>query len=113
MQCFTCQNFDHKDELYYITDSCVKCTGARNTRDSVKDAAQPARFANCGGQHIAIRGAQKHKYTRKGEHHENPSKPQQVWKPNTASRVEFPDLSHRQRVQQPAQDTSAGRMEEF
>jgi len=41
MQFFKCQNFSHKAEFCHIKDRCVKCTGAHNTWNCMKDAAQP------------------------------------------------------------------------
>jgi len=61
MQCFKCQNFGHKAEFCHIKDRCVKCAGQHNTRLCTKDAAHPARCANCGGNTPpTIRGAQRH-----------------------------------------------------
>ena len=94
----------------------MKCAGAHNTRDCVKDTAHPARCAKFGGQHAAnYQGCpEAQKYKERTGTTRTPSKPQQVRKPDTASRVEFPELPRRQQAQQPAPEPSAGGgMEDF
>jgi hypothetical protein len=116
MQCFKCQNFGHKAEFCHIKDRCVKCAGEHNTRLCTKDAAHPARCANCGGQHSAnYQGCpEAQKYNERRGTTRTPSKPQAVRKPNFASKVEFPELPRRQKVQQSAPELSVGGgMEDF
>ena len=61
-----------------------------------------------------IKGAKRHKNTKKGgAPQEPPYKPQQLRKPDTASRVEFLELRRKQRVQQEAPEPSVGGMEDF
>ena len=51
----------------YKTSDRIKCAGEHNTRVCTKDAAHPARCANCGGQHSAnYQGCTEAKNTRNG-----------------------------------------------
>ena len=115
MQCFRCQNVGHEAEFCHIKDRCVKCAGEHNTRACTKDSAHPCKCANCAGQHSAYyQGCpEAQKYKKRRCTTRTLSMSQQVRKPDTAFRVESPKLPHRQRVQQPAPEPSAGGMEDF
>ena len=101
VQCFKRQNFGHKAQFCRIKDRCVKCAGDHNTRVCTKDAAHPAWCVNCGGQHSAnFQGCpEAQRYKERRSTIKTLSKPHLARKPDTASRIEFPELARRQREQ--------------
>jgi Arginine methyltransferase-interacting protein, contains RING Zn-finger len=103
IQCFRCQNFGHKAEFCNIAEKCVKCAGDHSSRTCPKEFEEPARCANCNGQHSAnyLGCPEVKKYQERRGLTRAPQRPQQQRRPNVSSNVEFPALPRRQRVELP------------
>lgn len=87
-QCKKCQSYNHTQNYCGRKPRCVKCAGMHQSTLCSVEKTQPAKCANCQGNHTAnYRGCEVAKELQKIREHrkqnQNPSKSQVISKPNT------------------------------